>query len=591
MNTPRLARLSTLLGGVVWLGVVATRLSGQSTFPTLTLILLLAVLVIAPLALALVALPSRTDSPARLYRLAVALQPPAALLALTALIMDPGPTAMLPGVPWFLFTLIVAAHGVVRQLGFWPPVEESAINFGLIYLSVGGVWFLASRGMAPLLGFEEPIVTLTAIHFHFISLGALLFTGMVGRLLERGTMTWRLYQLAAAGMIISPLLVALGITFSVVIEALATAIISLSLTSLAVIALTNIARRTTARQSVLLITSSLSIIFTMLFATAYAFGRLTGAWEVTVPTMIQVHGWVNALGFVLPGLFAWVLETPPSRIPATNIPFSRFAGRGFIGSRFFDGAIHEHPVRTVVGLVDDLGEYRRGDFPIDGLPPELRAFYEKTASHGLLVVPQWKPGFHLLSRLYKHISTRVGQMNLPLVPESDGGRIHSEIVPLDDMRDGRSNVRAWIRTYETSGDAVYVAAYATHRHAGHTYMNIAFPLPGGNLTSILRLYLVDDDGDRSGLALTSLRRPDVVGDEGVYFATRWLTVRLPINETITVWEASSDEAERRFGHPAPENTTVAAQHEMWLFGKAFLALYYFIYPTGTGAQSQSSNQM
>lgn len=578
MNAPRLASLSTLVGGIVWIGAVTVRLIGQYGLSSLDLILLLAVLVVAPLALVLVALPTRLDSQPLLYRLAVALQPPAALLVLGSLHLGAGPTAMLLSVPWFLFTLVIAAHGVVRLVSLWPLVEESAMNFGLVYLGVGGVWFLASRCAVPLAGFQEPLVTLTAIHFHFISLGALILTGMVGRSLARGTITWRLYRLAAAGMIVSPFLVALGITFALVIEAIATALISLSLAALAIITLRSIVPCTAARQSLLLAISSVSIIFTMIFATAYAFGRLTGAWEVTVPAMIQVHGWVNALGFVLPGLLAWALETPPGRVPAVGVPFSAFAGRGFIGPRFFDDAIHERPGKTPVGLVDDLAEYRRDDLPVDVLPPELRAFYEKTASHGLLVVPEWKPGFRLLSRLYKRISTRVGQMNLPLVPESDEGRIDSKIVPLDDAQDGRANVRAWIRTYESTGEAVYVAAYAAHRYGEHTYMNIAFPLPGGNLTSILRLHLLDDKRSRVGLALTSLRRVDAFGDEGVYFATRWLTVRLPINETISVWAANGDEAETRFSRPAPEHTTAVAQHEMWLFGKAFLTLYYFIYP-------------
>ncbi|MFW5942062.1 MAG: YndJ family protein [Chloroflexota bacterium] len=317
MSTRRVAVLSAFLGGLVWLGVVAARLIGRSTLPSLTLILLLGVLVIAPLALLLVALPHRTGAQARLYRLAVALQPPAALLAAGALIMDAGPTAMLLSIPWLAFTLVVAAHGAVRQLRIWPPLEESALNFGLIYLGVGGVWFLASRGGLSFLGFQEPIVTLTAIHFHFISLGALIFTGMVGRSLHQESSSWGFYRLAAAGMIVSPFLVALGITFSVVIEAVATALATLSLLTLAAITLVRIVPQSAARKSVLLITASLSILFTMSFATAYAFGRLTGAWELSIPTMIEVHGWVNALGFVLPGLLAWASETPPGRIPAS----------------------------------------------------------------------------------------------------------------------------------------------------------------------------------------------------------------------------------------------------------------------------------
>ena len=44
-------------------------------------------------------------------------------------------------------------------------------------------------------------------------------------------------------------------------------------------------------------------------------------------------------------------------------------------------------------------------------------------------------------------------------------------MPLDDRKDGRSNVRAWVRTYIGSGNAVYVAAYANHSDGKKTYMN------------------------------------------------------------------------------------------------------------------------
>ena len=56
---------------------------------------------------------------------------------------------------------------------------------------------------------------------------------------------------------------------------------------------------------------------------------------------------------------------------------------------------------------------------------------------------------------------------------------------LDDARDGRTNVRAWVRWYADTGEAIYAAAYATHALGSQVYMNIAFPLPLGNLTSIL----------------------------------------------------------------------------------------------------------
>jgi hypothetical protein len=113
-------------------------------------------------------------------------------------------------------------------------------------------------------------------------------------------------------------------------------------------------------------------------------------------------------------------------------------------------------------------------------------------------------------------------------------------------------------------------------------MNIAFPLPFSNMTSILRLY---QDGD--SLILTSLSGQEK-GDEGVYLVTSWLPVRLPINETIRVWTADDTSsnpstigsriADAIAAKPADLPVTVIAKHDMWLFGIRFLTLNYYIYP-------------
>jgi hypothetical protein len=581
INKLRLPRYSAFVGAIIWIVIMAIQLLSKSNSPdALNLLLALAVSVVAPLALVLVATPNRIGSYPKLFTFAVALQPVAALLAVAALFLEPGTVATLLILPWLLFTGITAAHGFVRLFSIFPPVEELVVDVGLIYVAIGGFWTFLSRAALSVFDFHEPVVTLTAIHFHYISLSALVITGMIGRCLQcHESRARRLYQSAAVGMITAPVLVALGIAFSIIIEAIATILLSLSLATLALLTLFRIVpRQGISWQTGFLVLSSVAVLFTMFFASAYVVGRLTSGWTLTIPTMIEVHGWINAVGFGLLGLFGWAMSTPLPRTPMPGIPFSRLSGKSFIGPHFFDGVIDKQSKRKPTGLVDSLSEYQRPDFPVDTLHSGIRAFYERTAFHGLLVVPEWKPGFRVLSRLYKQISKRTGQMNFPLAPESSEDLIASSIVPLDDKLDGRTGVRAWIRTYEKTGEAVYVAAYATHTHAGHTYMNIAFPLPGGNLTSILRLYTSQENAEDTALILTSSRAGNKVGDEGVYFSTSHLSIRLPMNETISVWAADAAEAEERFELSAPPNTTVVARHDMWLLGMAFLSLYYFIYP-------------
>jgi hypothetical protein len=126
---------------------------------------------------------------------------------------------------------------------------------------------------------------------------------------------------------------------------------------------------------------------------------------------------------------------------------------------------------------------------------------------------------------------------------------------------------------------MYAAAYATHSIQGNTYMNIAFPVPGGNVSSILHMSgLGEENGAAgSGIILSTLPSVWVGGDQGVYFANPLLPVRLPINETITVWAAEMKDAPFKLT-VSTENAKVLARHEMWIFGIKFLELDYEIFP-------------
>jgi hypothetical protein len=314
-DTTRLTRINPILGALLWLVALLFSSLRLVTFNSLSLLLLLAILPVTPLALFVV---RRSDSSPSFptYQLPY-LYWPAALTAFAAFLLSPGLPAALLVLPWFLYTVAIAFYGLQRlHGGFSSPatIEETVIAFGLIYLAIGGFWLILSRGNLPLAQFREPIVTLTAIHFHYISLGALVIGGVSGRLLRHdGVLTGRLYQLAATGLISGPPLVAVGITFSVVIEALASLVLALSLTILAILTLLRIVpTRTNGLQRLLLTISSAAVLFAMTFALAYAYGRLSGDSGITIPTMINVHGWVNAVGFTLAGLSGWAFSTPQS---------------------------------------------------------------------------------------------------------------------------------------------------------------------------------------------------------------------------------------------------------------------------------------
>ncbi len=119
----------------------------------------------------------------------------------------------------------------------------------------------------------------------------------------------RFYRIAATGVIAGPPMVAAGITFSRAIEAAAAFALALSLLILALLTLLAIVPALKSRVAqLLLIISANSVIVTMIFACVYAIGRYEGIATVTIPLMAQVHGTINAFGFVLCGLLAWLIE-------------------------------------------------------------------------------------------------------------------------------------------------------------------------------------------------------------------------------------------------------------------------------------------
>lgn len=543
----RVLHASALLGAIAWVAYAALR--GPFSFDAL---FLGAPLVVTPLALALVPTPDRRGGPPRLYRAALLLQPPAALAVVASFLVPEGPLAGALAAPWLALTLVLALHGGARFLSRGPgPVEEVAIDAGLAYAALGGAWLAASRlGIEPL-GFREPIVLLTAVHFHFAAFALLVLAGAIGRAMLPGGVE-PAYKPAVLALVAGPILLALGLTFSRPLE-----IASALVLAAGVVALFALAATWRAWWAAFALAALVPMGAAVLFA----------ARGVDLALMARVHGAVNAI-LVVAALAALQRVPVEARAPRAGIPFSALRSRRRTGPDYFEReGLAEARATAPTGLVDDLRAYRRADFDPERVAPAVRAFYERTQDHALVVRPRWRRGFRALGRAYRVYALAVGQMCFPLerVP-AQGEAIRSVIVAVRDAADGRPNVRAWVRTYVASGEPVYVAAYSTHEERGQTYMNIAFPFPGWNLTSILRIEAFGE----GGVLLTSRATPTTWGDQGVYaVGGRW-RLRLPINETIRVW--------------TDDGATVLARHDMWFGGVRFLTLDYEIArgPTGAG---------
>jgi hypothetical protein len=283
-------------GFVCWLGIVGAAMAGAVALWVIEPLFLLAPLVLVPLALEIL------DEPPFLRLI----QPGCAILAAVSFLVRRGWLAGVLALAWLGFTALVGLRGVARLIAHGLSAPEVAIATGFGLLPVGGVWLLLSRaGLAPM-GFEEPTVLLTAVHFHFAAFTALVLTGVAGRQLAGS----RLFPVLAAGAIAgTPLLASGYVLASLLLEFLGATTLVISFGVLGLVMLTGVrtwVTRASARW--LLRVSAVSVVLAMTLALVYAWGRFSGMPIVALSLVARVHGPLNALGFGACGLLGWALE-------------------------------------------------------------------------------------------------------------------------------------------------------------------------------------------------------------------------------------------------------------------------------------------
>ena len=310
-------RISLGLGGTVWMLIVLAGMLHWMTPGSLELLLLLALCVITPLAIPLVLIPKENRLLSDLAMLVLFLQPFASFFGGISILSDRGGLAGAFAIIWLFFTLLIALIGMLLLLQKSDRrLSIACLALALIYLPIGSTWLVLDRLRVQPLGFSQTTVLLTAVHFHFITLAALLMIGLIGQSMQatQQSRAWKMYRVLALCMLINPLLVATGFTVTQVtgMHALESAAAILLAMCMILIALFNLKLVVPATASLLarglLIVSSTAVVITMLFACAYALGEATGLWEISISNMILVHGWVNAIVFGFCGLLGWRLR-------------------------------------------------------------------------------------------------------------------------------------------------------------------------------------------------------------------------------------------------------------------------------------------
>jgi len=548
-------RGSAALGALIWLVVLVT-----ADIPWRQRVLLLAPLVLVPLALAVLDQPSRHGRRHALWSWAVALQPAAAAGAAWSVVLEPGGLAGCAAVPWAVVCALVAAWGLRSLLrrGLLP-VEELAIDVGCVQLLVGAVWLVIARfGLDPL-AHGGTLVELTAVHFHFAGFALPVLVGLAGRGLRSAR---TVYAWSTWGILVGIPLTAVGIGWSPSLELGGAILLAGSAVVHAILLLGfPSARGKGVVPNLLLAVSGLSLVWSMRLAIEYADAAYGGGAPTDMVRMAAVHGSLNAIGVCLFGLLARSMRPPSSRVALEGRPWSRLGG-GRIGADYFERRGLTDRNREARGLLDRMDVWDCEGLRVEELDPSVRRFFEDTAAAALHVRPVWAWWARPCAAVMRWVADRVGQLALPRSPGSVTGRV----VALQD--DPRPGARAWVRT-GTDG-AVLVSAYASHRYGGRVYQDVVLPLPIGNLTCTFL-----PEQDHHELVLTSASSSRSQGDEGAWWVTRWFRLRLPLVEQVMLWPSSDEGPVQALDHGVPD-AQLLARHRIWWWGLHVLRLDYAI---------------
>lgn len=306
-----------MAGAVAWLAFVAVRVPSPYHGVWAHAVLLLAALVLVPLALELAADSGQRDRVWWCIALSRLGQTPAALLLGWSCLRAPGDLTALLSLPWLVVCGLTATAGWLRLrhgLGR-RPLEKLCGDIALLFLGIGGAWVFADRAGYQPLKFPTEIVTLTAVHFHFAGLLLPLVAGRIVGAFPASRMAMR----AAVGAVLGVPAVALGITATqlgwgpafeaasgcgLALAGMAVAILHVRLALDREVA-TPVGPMPPLRRGLMLVAGA-SLFFGMVLAAGYALRSFSESllW-LNIPWMRAVHGTVNALGFGACGVLAW----------------------------------------------------------------------------------------------------------------------------------------------------------------------------------------------------------------------------------------------------------------------------------------------
>lgn len=255
----------------------------------------------------------------------------------------------------------------------------------------------------------------------------------------------------------------------------------------------------------------------------------------------------------------------PSSVPWLLGPF----GRDYIGDKPYEECARLENLSvernaTEGGLIADFESLASDQFDVDRVHPQVRHFYEHTASYRMdLWAETGFPANIALFLLVTTISRRVNQLNFPLRMLETARGMASEIVLLRDQK-GKIRYAGWYRRLVDTGRTIYTGFYLVSRMPidGRPVVKVVFPMPHGNATVMLR----PRSNARGDLELSSAGK--AFGDVGFY------RLDCKPNGQLRVWQIRS--LKEHFRVYVDDEGTLRCDHRVRFLGLPVMQLHYRI---------------
>jgi hypothetical protein len=230
--------------------------------------------------------------------------------------LERGPWAAGAASAYALATVCLAVQAPIRLWALRSPASgaprlpvavEISVLTALVTPAIAAVALVAERAGHPLWGFSLKILALTVAHFHFAGFAAALVAGLTCRAAGDGPLSR-----AAALSVPGGTLLVLGGYFAGDWAELAGAVVlTAGMWLVGWLTLAEVRRGGHDRLTGALLTvSALVLAASMVLALSWALGEASGLPRLPLDWMIATHGLLNAFGFGLCAIAAWLRLRP-----------------------------------------------------------------------------------------------------------------------------------------------------------------------------------------------------------------------------------------------------------------------------------------